>query len=429
MIRPHQMTALQAAGAMEAGTFTCEVLVRSCLGRIEERNAQVLAFTAVNPELALDQARAADRATPPGLLHGVPFAVKDVIETAEYDTSFGSPIYAGYRPRIDASCVVLARERGAVMLGKVDTSEFATQTPSVTRNPLCLERTPGGSSSGSAAAVADFMVPVAFGTQTTGSIVRPAAYCGIVGYKPTYGLISAAGLKMLSPSQDTVGVLTRDVADAAFFAFGLQGFKAASNSALRPRIGVCISSQWANARTEMADAVEQLAAALDRAGATVSRIQLPSDLEDAIGIQPQLFAYEARQTLAYERIHFRDRLSARLQARLHGGDGIEMPVYLEMRRRAARARQTVAALFENVDAMLYPAADGEAELGLKDSGSPRFGALWTLLHLPCIAFPIGRGPAGMPLGAQLIGAYGDDIKLLAVADFAAKTVKFDRSVP
>ena len=423
------MTALEAAGAIEAGTLTCQALVRACLERIEQRNAEVLAFTAVNPELALDQARMADRSTPTGLLHGVPFAVKDVIETTEYDTTYGSPIYAGYRPRTDASCVVLAREQGAVLLGKVDTSEFATQSPSATRNPLCLDRTPGGSSSGSAAAVADFMVPVAFGTQTTGSIVRPAAYCGVVGYKPSFGLIGAAGLKMLSPSQDTVGVLARDVADAAFFSFGLHGATWLANTGQRPHIGVCQSRQWSHACVEMIEAIERLAARLERAGATVSRIQLPAELEEIADMQPRLFAYEARQSLAHERVHFSDRFTPRLQARLDGGLGIGLPEYLEMRRRAARARNRVASLFENVDALLYPAAEGEAELGLKDSGSPRFGALWTMLHLPCISFPIGRGPAGMPLGAQLIGAYAEDQKLLTVADFVSTMVAFDRPVP
>ena len=428
MRRPNHMSALEAAGAIEAGTLTCQALVRSCLERIEQRNPEVLAFTAVHPELALEHADTADRSTPKGLLHGVPFAVKDVIETAQYDTTFGSPIYAGYRPRADASCVVMAREQGAVLLGKVDTSEFATQSPAATRNPLCLERTPGGSSSGSAAAVADFMVPVAFGTQTTGSIVRPASYCGVVGYKPSFGLIGAAGLKMLSPSQDTIGVLARDVADAAFFSFGLHSAARLASNDVRPRIGVCQSSQWSHARVEMIEAIEQLAARLERAGAVVLRIQLPAELEEIADMQPRLFAYEARQSLAHERVNFTDRLSPRLQARLDGGMGIDLPEYLEMRRRAARARSRVASLFVDVDALLYPAAEGEAELGLKDSGSPRFGALWTLLHLPCISFPIGRGPAGMPLGAQLIGAYAEDQKLLAVADFASRTAGYDRPI-
>ena len=188
MKSPNELSALAAARAIESGTLTSEDLVRACLDRIAERNEEVLAFTAFDPELALQHAREADRQGS-GPLRGIPFAVKDVIETADYVTSYGSAIYPGHRPKVDAGCVAVARERGAVVLGKVATSEFATQTPSTTRNPHDLRHTPGGSSSGSAAAVADCMVPVAFGTQTTASIVRPASYCGVVGYKPTFGLI------------------------------------------------------------------------------------------------------------------------------------------------------------------------------------------------------------------------------------------------
>ena len=266
----NELTALEAARAIEAGSLSSEALVRACLDRITERHAQVLAFTAFDPELALAAARRADSA-PGGLLRGIPFAVKDIIDTADYVTAYGSPIYAGHRPRADAGCVALARERGAVVLGKVATSEFATQSPSTTRNPCNPGHTPGGSSSGSAAAVADCMVPVAFGTQTTASIVRPASYCGVVGYKPTFGFIGTAGVKPLSPTQDTVGVLARTVADAAFFAFGLHGARAVSQPDLRPRLAVCHSRQWDALRPEMAQAIEQVAVAAERLGASPSR--------------------------------------------------------------------------------------------------------------------------------------------------------------
>ena len=421
---PNCMSALEAARAIESGLLSCEALVRSCLERIAARNQEVLAFTAVDPLLALEHARKADRGSAPGLLRGIPFAVKDICETADYETSFGSAIYAGHRPRADAACVARAREQGGVVLGKVATSEFATQTPSLTRNPLSLERTPGGSSSGSAAAVADFMVPLAFGTQTTGSIIRPAAYCGVVGYKPSFGLISTAGVKPLSPAQDTVGILAREVADAAFFAFGLHGAKAVLAADLKPRIGICMSNQWEHAKPEMVAAIEDLARRAAQRGAVVSRVQLPAELEALVDMQGRLVAYEARQALAHERIHCWERLSPRLQARLDGGIGIELAEYLDMRRRTERARERARALFAEVDVLLYPAADGEAEPGLQNSGSPRFGAVWTLLHLPCISLPAGRGPAGLPLGAQLIGAYDDDPRLLAVADFVGKAADY-----
>lgn len=419
MTPANHFSALDAAHALEAGTLTSEALVRACLDRIAERNDEVLAFTAFDADTALHHARLADRSTA-APLRGIPFAVKDVIDTADYPTAYGSPIYTGHRPRMDAACVATTRERGAVVLGKVATSEFATQTPSKTRNPLNLGHTPGGSSSGSAAAVADFMVPVAFGTQTTASIVRPASYCGVVGYKPTFGFIGVAGLKPLSPTQDTIGLLTRTVADAAFFSFGLHGARITSQTDIRPRLAVCESRQWAHARPEMAQAIEQLAAYAQRQGASVQRITLPADIEDLVDLQVRLFAFEARQSLASERANNSSQFSERLQKRLDGGIGITPRDYLDMRRRAALARVKVQALFADVDALLYPPAEGEADVGLADSGSPRFGALWSLLHLPCICLPVTKGPAGLPLGVQAIGAYADDERLLAVAAFLSR---------
>lgn len=318
----------------------------------------------------------------------------------------------------------MASGAGAVLLGKVATSEFATQTPSSTRNPLDLRRTPGGSSSGPSAAVADFMVPVAFGTQTTGSITRPAAYCGVVGYKPTFGFMSSAGLKALSQSQDTIGLLTRTVADAAFFAFGIAHVRALEHQAMRPRIGVCESSQWAHASSHTHAVLDALATRADRKGATVVRIILPADLEALVAMQGRLFAYEARQSLFHELSRYGDRLSTRLRDRLAGGDSIDADTYLEMRARIAIGMQDAEALFRDVDALLYPAADGEAEPGIEESGSPRFGALWTMLHLPTIALRAGTGPSGMPIGAQLIGRYADDVRLLAVASVLARVADF-----
>ena len=386
----------------------------------------MLARNRLDAELALSQARAADRRLG-GLLRGIPVAVKDIIDTAGYHTVYGSPaLYAGHRPAADAGCVASAHEAGAVILGKVATSEFATQTPSATRNPLDLARTPGGSSSGSAAAVADFMVPVAFGTQTTGSITRPAAYCGVVGYKPTFGFISSAGVKTLSQSQDTVGVLTRTVSDAAFFSFGLAQTRVIKQPGLRPRIGMCLSSQWDHASPATHDALDAIAARAERAGASTLSAKLTPELEALIDLQSRLFAYEARQSLAYERTQHHEQLSARLQARLAGGKDVGADDYLQMRCQLEAGRRAVDALFGDVNVLLYPAADGEAELGLADSGSPRFGALWTALHLPTISLRIATGPAGLPIGAQLIGRYADDARLLAVASAFARIAGYDQ---
>ncbi|HEY9278821.1 MAG TPA: amidase [Eoetvoesiella sp.] len=418
----NQLGAVQAADAIERGDITSVALVRACLERIEERNSLVHAFVTCDAARALASAEQVQANSNAGLLRGVPFAVKDIINTADYPTEYGSPIYQGFQPEADAACVAVAKSRGAILLGKVATGEFATQTPSNARNPLRLEHTPGGSSSGSAAAVADFMVPVAFGTQTTGSIIRPAVYCGVIGYKPSFNLISTAGAKALSPSQDTIGLITRNVEDAAFFSLGLHGAKTVHQSLARPRIAVCMSRQWDYAKPETVHAIERMIQHLEAAGVSVKHIWLPSELEAVIAIQPRLFMYEARQALAHERLNHGDRLSPRLQARLKAGEDIQLDEYISMQLQLNRARFQAQSLFQDNDAVLYPAAAGEAELGLTNAGDPRFGALWTLLHLPSVSFPIDLGPAGLPLGAQLIGGFGQDARLLTVANAITRAI-------
>lgn len=414
----NQLTAVEAVAAIERGETTATAIVQACLDRIAERNDQIQAFVACDPQRALAGAKQA-QAMAAGPLRGVPFAAKDIFDTADYPTEYGSPIYRGHRPVTDAGCVALARHRGAVLIGKVATGEFATQTPSKAVNPLRVTHTPGGSSSGSGAAVGDYMVPVAFGTQTTGSIVRPAIYCGAVGYKPSYGLIATAGMKALSPSQDTIGVITRDVADAAFFTMGLHGARdVMSGSILRPRIGLCLSRQWDYAHPSTIAAIERAADTLQKAGAHVTRFWLPAEFEALEATQLRLFAFEARQTLAQERLNSESLLSPRLQARLQSGADIGLDEYTGMLQHVAQMRARARSLFDDYDVLLYPAADGEAEAGHAYSGSPRYGAIWTLLHMPCVSFPLETGPGGLPLGAQLVGQYGQDNRLLAAARFA-----------
>lgn len=414
----NQLTAVEAVAAIERGETTATAIVQACLDRIAERNDQIQAFVACDPQRALTGAKQA-QAMAAGPLRGVPFAAKDIFDTADYPTEYGSPIYRGHRPVTDAGCVALARHRGAVLIGKVATGEFATQTPSKAVNPLRVTHTPGGSSSGSGAAVGDYMVPVAFGTQTTGSIVRPAIYCGAVGYKPSYGLIATAGMKALSPSQDTIGVITRDVADAAFFTMGLHGARdVMSGSILRPRIGLCLSRQWDYAHPSTIAAIERAADTLQKAGAHVTRFWLPAEFEALEATQLRLFAFEARQTLAQERLNSESLLSPRLQARLQSGADIGLDEYTGMLQHVAQMRARARSLFDDYDVLLYPAADGEAEAGHAYSGSPRYGAIWTLLHMPCVSFPLETGPGGLPLGAQLVGQYGQDNRLLAAARFA-----------
>ncbi|HWK71888.1 MAG TPA: amidase [Burkholderiaceae bacterium] len=410
----------QALRDIETGALRARDLAEHCLARISARNPEVQAFLASDAGHVRAQADAVDAGLRRGLLRGIPYAVKDVIETAAYPTTYGSPIYSGHTTGRDAACVALSQEQGAVLLGKVATSEFATQTPGLVRNPLNLAHTPGGSSSGSAAAVADGMAMAAWGTQTTGSITRPAVYCGVVGYKPSFGFVSAAGVGVLSPSQDTVGVLARNVADAAAVVLGTHGQRYhAPSDDLRYTVGICLSAQWRHASAQALEALRSWTARLAAAGIGVKERTLPAEYESLIEDQSRLVAYEARQALTHERMTAASQLSPRLVERLAGGGRIDLVEYLAMQRRAFELRCGVEALFADVDALVYPASDDEAEQGLANSGSPRFGALWTLLHLPTVAMPLDAGSGGLPLGAQMIGRAGSDVALLQMAERAS----------
>ncbi len=410
----------EALQQMERGALRARDLAELCLARVEARNAGVQAYAAYDAARIRAQADEVDAGRRRGLLAGIPFAVKDIIQTADYPTTYGSAIYADHHTGRDAACVALSREQGGVLMGKVVTSEFATQTPGPTRNPLNLAHTPGGSSSGSAAAVADGMAMVAWGTQTTGSILRPASYCGVVGYKPSFGLVSTAGVGLLSPLHDTVGILARDVSDAAATVLGIHGqrFQPAPADS-RYRLGICVSRQWQHASDQAIDALRAWAARLGQAGYAISERVLPAEFETLVDDQGRLVAYDARQALAYERCNHGGHLSARLLERMRGGEDVDFQAYIAMQQRAARARAEAGKLFDGVDALVYLATDGEAEAGLANSGSPRYGALWTLLHLPTVALPVARGAAGLPLGVQLIGRHGDDVALLRLAERAA----------
>ncbi len=421
MLPPTSLPSIaRALTDMETGALRARDLAELCLERVTARNPEVRAFVAHDPDLVRAQADAVDAGARAGLLRGIPYAVKDVIESAAYPTAYGSPIYQGHATGRDAACVAQSQEQGAVLLGKVDTSEFATQTPSPTRNPLNLRHTPGGSSSGSAAAVADGMAMAAWGTQTTGSISRPAVYCGIVGYKPSFGLVSTAGVGVLSPSQDTVGVLARRVADAAAIVLGIHGtrYRCAPDD-VRHSVGVCLSSQWQHASDQSIDALHRWSDRLAASGVRVKQVVLPAEYEALIEDQSRLVAYDAHQALTHERLTDMARLSPRLRERMAAGSEIDLDEYLAMHRRASGLRCRVRELFDGVDALIYPVAEGEAEESVVNSGSPRFGALWTLLHVPTVSMALEAGAGGLPLGAQIIGRPWQDLALLQVADRAS----------
>jgi Asp-tRNA(Asn)/Glu-tRNA(Gln) amidotransferase A subunit family amidase len=416
----NKISATEAAARIAAGKLKSEALVAACLERIGQREKDVQAWAFIDPELALAQARARDREPRRTRLHGIPVGVKDVLDTADLPTEYGSPIYRGNRTTCDAACVAQVRELGGVILGKTVTTEFATRHPNKTRNPHNLKHTPGGSSQGSAAAVADAMVPIAFGTQTTSSIIRPAAYCGVVGYKPSFGLVNRTGVKALSDSLDTVGTLTRTVPDAALIVEELSGAPVTSFDAvprMKPRIGFCRTPYWRQAERPTQETLEQAVPRLERAGAKVAEVDLDGEFARLVEVQVTISTYEMFRALAYERTRFPDLISEHLMGRLLGGGRVTRAEYGEAQAMAQRCRARLGDVFREYDALLAPSAMGEAPEGLASTGDPVFGSSWTVLHGPAVTVPAFHGPRGLPLGAQIIGPLGNDGPTLLCAEW------------
>ena len=412
------LSATEIARRVAAGTITAEQVVGACLERIAEREPAIRAFANVDADLALRQARDLDRGPARGALHGVPIGIKDVIDTVDLPTEMGSPIYRGHRPACDAASVALLRAAGAVILGKTVTCEFAGMTAGLTVNPHNPAHTPGGSSSGSAAAVADLMLPAALGTQTGGSVLRPAAYCGVVGYKPTYGAFNRAGLKFAAESLDTIGLMARTIDDIALITSVLLGGKPDAASALdaAPKIGLCRTPLWDTAQPETQHAVEDAAARLAAAGAQVRDVALPADFAGLkAAARESINNYERSKSMAAEWASHRDRISAKLRRCIELG--MEMPYedYLAAIALGEKCRAQLPDVLEGFDALLAPCVQGEAPVGLDSTGDPSFQAIWTILHVPTMSLPTHRGPSGLPVGIQLIGRRYDDQRLFACA--------------
>ncbi len=412
-----RLTASEAAARLEAGNLTAETLVRDCLDRAQAR-AEVKAWVWLDPEHALAQARAADHAGRPGLLKGVPVGVKDVIDTFDMPTQHGSPIYHGNRPFADAACVALTRAAGGVILGKTVTTEFANRHPRETVHPHNPAHTPGGSSSGSAAAVADFQVPVGFGTQTGGSTIRPSAFCGVIGYKPSFGEFSRVGIKMQCHNLDTLGIICRSLDDVALMRAVLlvQDRRPVDRGAAAPRIGFCRTPAWDHAEAQTHALLERTASRLAAAGATVKDVALtPADILDH---QRRVFEFEAARNYAYEYEVHGDKLSPALRdGLLKPGRALPLAAYIETIEAAEAFRRRLEdEVFAEFDVLLTPSAVGEAPEGLGSTGDARFNAIWTLAWTPCVTLPAGPGRKGLPLGIQLVGArFGDEALLDAAA--------------
>ena len=411
----------QSAGAIvrsiAAGETTAEAVTTACLDRIEQREGAVKAWAFIDPDRALAQARAADKAETRGPLHGLPIGIKDVLDTADMPTEMGSPIYSGHRPAQDAAAVAMLRAAGAVILGKTVTCEFAGMHPGATANPHDPARTPGGSSSGSAAAVADFHVHGALGTQTGGSVLRPASFCGIVGYKPTYNIINRAGLMFAAENLDTIGFMGRSVDDVDIVAAAILNRPpaAASGEGTGLRVGLCRTQLWETAQPETVEAIEDSAERLAAAGAQIIPIDMPSTFEALASMRNRINDFERSRVLAYHWANNRGKISAGLAKQLETGTAMSYGDYNEAITLAAESRLQLDSVFDEVDVLLTPAVAGEAPVGLDQTGDPRFQGYWTILHVPTLTLPTHKGPNGLPVGIQLVGPRWQDEKLLSVA--------------
>jgi Asp-tRNA(Asn)/Glu-tRNA(Gln) amidotransferase A subunit family amidase len=427
------LTAIEAAEHIAAGDLSAEDYTAACLDRIAAVESKVRAFVHIDPDDALAQARALDErrrnGKAIGALHGVPVAIKDIFDTADYSTECGSPLLKGRRPMRDSAVVVRLRAAGAVIIGKTVTTEFAFFHPGPTRNPHDLERTPGGSSSGSAAAVAAAMVPLAIGSQTNGSMIRPASFCGVYGCKPTHGTISRRGALTLSRTLDHVGVFARSLADTALILDVLAGYDPddsdtrpvaapafletmANDPPLPPRLAFVRTPVWKKADAQMQQAFEQLVSQL---GEQARTIDLPDSYAAAWDDQRVLMASEMAHNLS-EIVARGDATASSkvLRDLLAEGRAVSAVRYLAARADAQRYAAGIGEIFKEYDAIITPAAAGVAPKG-EATGSPAFCSLWTLTGLPALSLPLLSGEGGMPVGVQLIGERGDDARLLRTA--------------
>jgi Asp-tRNA(Asn)/Glu-tRNA(Gln) amidotransferase A subunit family amidase len=414
----NELDATAIVQKIAAGEATCEAVVRDCVARIAARDGVVKAWVNFEPELAFAQARALDRGPARGPLHGVPIGVKDIIDTADMPTEMGSPIYRGHRPPADAACVALLRRAGAVILGKTVTCEFAGMAPGQTTNPHDPAHTPGGSSSGSAAAVADHMTPAALGTQTGGSVLRPSSFCGVFGYKPTYNAFNKAGVWPAAESIDTIGWLARSIDDIELMSavLCLQTPQPPRQLERPPRVGLCRTDMWDSAQPESKAAVENAAQQLAKAGAAVRDIALPEPFIDLHVItRGTINNYERAACMAFHWDHHLDALSPQMRRYVETGQKTSRQEYLAAWRRIDACRSLLPSVFEGLDVLLVPCVLGEAPKGLASTGDPRMQAVWTALHTPTMTLPTHRGPNNLPVGIQLVAQRHDDERLFASA--------------
>jgi Asp-tRNA(Asn)/Glu-tRNA(Gln) amidotransferase A subunit family amidase len=411
------LSALELARRLEIGEITATDAIELCAEAIAAGEARVDAFTILD----LDRARAA--ASEAGLkdraLHGLPVALKDVFDTFDMPTEYGSQSYPDNRPKMDAALVALTRRAGGVVIGKTVTTEFAHTDPGKTKNPRNPLHTPGGSSSGSAAAVAAGFVPVAFGTQTGGSVIRPASFCGVAGYKPSFGMLPTPGMKCVSWHLDTAGLFAASVADVAFVtgAVAERDLRVDGRTPATPRIGMLREQPFGAPTGDMLAALDTAARAASAAMGRVKEVRLPPVVAAAFRAHRTIHSYEANRALAFEYDRFRDKLGPGIRELIENGAAISATTYDDAMRVARQGRDALADLFTDFDVILAPSAPGAAPLGLKSTGVSTFNRLWTLMGVPCVNVPGLLDPTGLPLGMQVIGRYGTDRATLEAAMF------------
>jgi Asp-tRNA(Asn)/Glu-tRNA(Gln) amidotransferase A subunit family amidase len=411
------LSALGLARAIEAGELTPADAIEQCAAAIAAREKEVGVFVTLDLEGARKATQQPRMKEKP--LRGLPVAFKDIFDTADMPTEYGSPIYAGYRPKADASMVALVRRAGGTLIGKTVTTEFAHLDPGKTRNPHNPAHTPGGSSSGSAAGVAAGFFPIATGSQTGGSVIRPASFCGVTGFKPSYRLLPTVGMKCVSWHLDTAGLFAASVSDVAFAASVIaeRDLRVDGRPPSSPRIGVLRDQPWPAASGDMVAALDKVARAASGANARVRDIKLTSVLAGAFRAQAVIQAYEAARSLASEYERSRDKLAKGVLELVEQGFAIGAEAYDDARRTATQARRALSDLMTDIDVILSPSAPGAAPAGLGSTGSSTFNRLWTLMGTPCVNVAGLTDASGLPLGVQVIGRFGQDRSTLEAARF------------
>ena len=414
------LCATEASTRIASGELRAQDLVADCLARIRARDPRIGAWVSIDEAHALEQARTLDRelerAGPRSALHGIPVGIKDVLDTCDFPTAHGSSIYKGDRPARDSACVTALRRAGAVILGKTATTEFASPWPIGVRNPHDLTRTPGVSSSGSAAAVADFMVPLAIGTQTGGSIIRPATYCGIYGIKASLDGLDRGGIRHLRPSLDTLGLFARSLDDLALMRSAMTGTGNDTRAATAPpRIGVCRTADWLRARKETKRAFGIAEVRLLDAGAELLAIELPRCFDAAMETFTVITAWEGALALERELRDHAATMNPWLREFAAKIATLYSARYEAAKHHAAECRAQLAPVFAQVDVLITPASAGEASQNLTGLEDQSFCPLWTMMHGPALTLPAFTGPHAMPMGLQVVGPVGSDARLIELA--------------